>query len=287
MLSALILLVATGACTAEAPHGEALGSVSSPLNTLSISGSVKTGSGQNVAGVAIRLNGTAQRSGQTDAAGVYSFMNLGAGSYSVTASLANCTFSPQVANLNNLADGASVTQNFTATCSGSLPVAGPTGPTGPAGPTGPRGATGAAGPQGPQGTPGVQGPAGPAGPMGLQGPQGIPGIPGPQGPIGPTGATGPASPARTQIVIAESPALAEGTTQVHLQANCPPGRHVTGGGYFIRRSTDEEADFEVLENRPFRVPGGIDEWLVSAINRGAIAQEANGLQAYAVCADEP
>jgi hypothetical protein len=123
--------------------------------------------------------------------------------------------------------------------------------------------------------------------MGPMGQNGAPGPQGPQGPQGATGATGPAGNSSTQIISVESAALDEGTNYVHLQANCPPGTKVTGGGHYNLLLTGSSGNiqptFDVYENRPFRVTGGIDMWLVGAINRGAEARDAGSMVAYAVC----
>lgn len=86
-----------------------------------ISGSVTGGNGLPVAGVTVHLDGRSQGVRVTSSSGAYSFTGLGAGSYSVRATLSGCAFIPDVVNLNNLSAGAS--QNF----SGSGPACG--GPT--------------------------------------------------------------------------------------------------------------------------------------------------------------
>ena len=107
---------------------------------------------------------------------------------------------------------------------------------GAVGPEGPQGIQGDPGPAGPQGDPGPVGLAGPQGPEGPQGIQGDPGSVGPQGPIGPVGATGPQGPqgdpgisAYEQVVVGHSVNFGSGQTHF-LDANCPAGKMVLGGG---------------------------------------------------------
>ena len=117
--------------------------------------------------------------------------------------------------------------------------------------------------------------------MGPQGPQGVPGA---------TGATGPAGTTLTQIISEESEALEEGENYVYVTARCPGGEKLTGGGYYVRVSEGTSGNivpaFGILENRPFRVTNGVDEWLVSATNRGARARDAGDLVAYVICTDK-
>ncbi|HEY0468763.1 MAG TPA: hypothetical protein VGC79_31430, partial [Polyangiaceae bacterium] len=108
------------------------------------------------------------------------------------------------------------------------------------------------------------------------------------GPVGPAGARGPAgSIGITQIINAASEAVPEDTGALRVNANCPAGEHILGGGYYI---TVSEGAFpnnvpvvKIQENRPFRVTGGIDQWLVSGINLNAEARDAGTLHAYAIC----
>ena len=209
---AFVLLMGSG-CTSAEPNGEAVGASSEALTSASISGTV-SGPGGKLAGVKVNLNGAVQQATFSDANGKYAFSGLATGkSYSVSATLAGCTFS-SAQNFNNLQ--ADQVANFAGTggsCTSVPIVTGPTGPTGPAGATGAAGATGPAGPAGaagatgpsgaegpigatgPQGLPGLPGMQGPQGLPGPQGIQGIPGAPGAQGPIGVTGAPGAAGPA--------------------------------------------------------------------------------------------
>ena len=78
---------------------------------VTISGTLTNNAGP-LTGVLVQLSGTAQASVNTDSAGNYVFSGAKAGSYTVTPSLVNCTFTPPTANLNNLTTGTKV-QNFT------------------------------------------------------------------------------------------------------------------------------------------------------------------------------
>ncbi len=88
---------------------EAMGAFTGPFT---ISG-VVTSHGLPVAGARVLLNGSTQAFRTTDETGAYSF-SVSAGSYSVDPTGGNCaSFTPTVANLNNLK--ASATENFQAT----------------------------------------------------------------------------------------------------------------------------------------------------------------------------
>jgi hypothetical protein len=214
-LSPLLLLVATGCDTAAASAAsEKTGEVSAHLvvggGPFSIVGTIVGPTSAPIAGAVIQLGGSLQAQTVSNASGAYSFSGLGAGNYSVGATLAGCAFG---ATRNNIifANGqttATVTQQFQGTATGSGSVcastpssagpAGPPGPQGPAGAVGPTGPAGAQGPAGPAGADGAPGPIGPIGPMGLPGPQGLQGVTGPggpSGPQGPAGATGAQGPA--------------------------------------------------------------------------------------------
>ena len=292
MFACLLLGSALGCTNGENGH-EAIASVSeAATGTITISGRVTGPGGGNLIGAAIQLSGASQLSAVSDTSGNYSIpltANLPV-SVTVTASLSGCTF-PGPVNLN--AVSTSQTVNFNGSGSNCKSVAIPPGPTGPTGPTGPAGATGPMGPQGLQGATGPQGiagPVGPMGPMGPMGPAGVPGAAGPAGPPGATGATGAAGTAHTQVVSADSEELQDGDNFVHITARCPPGEQVTGGGYYVQlyfgTSGNIVPAFTVVENRPFKVPNGIDQWLVSAINLDAEAREPGILTAYAICTDK-
>lgn len=287
--SLLPLACGHGASADEAGVAEISGAL---VGTITISGRVTGPTGLAVAGAAVRTSGAVQLNTSSDATGAYSLAvtaNLPV-SLSVSATLTGCTFTAP-ANLNGVSTNQTV--NFSgsgASCQGL--IAGPPGPPGPIGPQGPAGPVGPAGPQGPIG---ATGPVGATGPAGVQGLPGVPGLPGPIGPQGvpglpgPIGPRGPAGTTRTQIIIGQSPAVPEGTTMLRAEANCPPGEKVTGGGYYVRVSEGLPPNLlptvAVLENRPFRVPGGIDEWLVSGINLRSEARGPDVLEAYAICTD--
>ena len=72
-----------------------------------------------------------------------------------------------------------------------------------------------------------------------------------------------------------------------LQAVCPSGTRVTGGGYYNSSLEGPPGDihpiFDVFESRPFRTGGGAEMWLIGATNHGAEARDPGVLTAYAVC----
>ena len=85
-------------------------------NTYSISGSVLDSSYNAVSGATVTLSGDSSGSTTTDASGNYSFSNLNNGSYTVTPSKTDCSFTPTSKDVS--ITGADVTgQNFTASCS--------------------------------------------------------------------------------------------------------------------------------------------------------------------------
>jgi hypothetical protein len=91
--------------------------------SITISGAISDANGLPLAGVKMNLDGTSQAVQTTSAAGAYSFGGLNAGSYSVRPSLSNCSFLPDVVNLNSL--NASRVQNFSgsgAGCGGAAKV---------------------------------------------------------------------------------------------------------------------------------------------------------------------
>ena len=198
----LPLLLAAAGCTSGATPDEARAKVTSALGTLMLSGTVTDAVSHPIAGAKVQVTGAASLSTFTDSSGHYAFSGMSAGSYSLSAILANCSFTPNIVNINNMT--ASQVQNFAGAGSGCGGNAGPVGPTGPAGPQGATGPTGAAGPAGPTGPAGAKGPVGdvgPQGPIGLQGPQGQPGVPGPQGAPGVLGAPGVQGPTGLQGAV--------------------------------------------------------------------------------------
>ena len=288
----LVVWALVTGCGQQPAEGESADHVSSAVvGTIAISGKVSSSGGGPLVGATVKLTGAVTLSTTTDTTGAYSISvtaNLPV-SVTATATLSGCSFTGPT-NLNAISTSQVV--NFTGSggsCQ-SLPAGppgppGPQGPAGPARPTGATGATGATGPAGAIGPVGPVGPIGPNGPIGPVGPQGDPGVP---GPVGPAGARGPAgSIGTTQIINGQSAAVPEGTGSIYVNANCPPGEHILGGGYYI---TVSQGNFpnntpvvRIQENRPFRVTGGIDQWLVSGANLDGAARDAGTLIAYAIC----
>jgi hypothetical protein len=123
-----------------------------------------------------------------------------------------------------------------------------------AGLQGPRGIAGPAGPQG------AQGPVGPAGPQGLQG---IPGLEGPSGPI-----------SGLERVQVNAPFDTTATKEV--QADCPAGKKVLGGGYtyfFGGPAVPLDTNLPTLD---------LGSWMVSGTN---FANTQWSVSAIAICAD--
>jgi hypothetical protein len=116
---------------------------------------------------------------------------------------------------------------------------------------------------------------------------GVQGVPGATGPMGPQGMPGPAGITSTQIITVDSAAVEEGTSRIRMAARCPGGEKLTGGGFYhgITVGNPQESAFDIIENRPFRVSSGVDEWLVTAVNRRGLAWEAGALHAYVICTD--
>jgi hypothetical protein len=138
---------------------------------------------------------------------------------------------------------------------------------GPQGPQGAQGPKGDAGPQGPQGV------AGPAGPRGDAGPQGARGDAGPAGPAGPAGAAAAsATPVTAQKM--EMVRLAPGQNH-NVNAECPTGKRVTGGGYIIGNSQRGMAE----QSSPHS--NGV-AWVVSVRNHSDAEGQVE-ITAIAVC----
>ena len=70
--------------------------------------------GEPVPGIVMVLAGTSEARTTTDGGGNYAFIGLGYGSYAVRPTVPECSFAPDVVNLNNLAAG--VVQDFSASC---------------------------------------------------------------------------------------------------------------------------------------------------------------------------
>jgi len=173
---------------------------------------------------------------------------------------------------------------------------GPKGDTGPTGPQGLQGDIGTTGPQGlqgdtgPAGPQGLQGPQGPQGPQGAQGLRGLTGATGPQGAQGDTGATGAQGPQGSpgmsgyQVVVAQktmTTAVAE-TTQSFVDASCPTGTHLIGGG---GTAGSQEAD--MTGSGPIYQSGQtFDIWDVDFIVSATNAQgDSFQIYAFAYCAN--
>jgi hypothetical protein len=105
--------------------------------------------------------------------------------------------------------------------------------------------------------------------------------------MGPQGVPGSPGITKTQIITVDSPAVQEGTARIRMAARCPGGEKLTGGGYYhgISVGNPQESAFDIIENRPFRVVNGVDEWLVTALNRRGLSWEAGALHAYVICTD--
>jgi hypothetical protein len=78
--------------------------------TISISGQATDAGGLALPNVLVTLSGNVVKTVKTDGNGNYAFPQLAAGSYSVRPTLTNCSFVPDVVNLNNL--NASSVQSF-------------------------------------------------------------------------------------------------------------------------------------------------------------------------------
>jgi hypothetical protein len=89
------------------------------INSYTISGQVSN-SGTALSGVSIALSGSLTGTATTDSTGNYSFTVNGGGSYTVTPSLANYTFTPPASTFNNVT--ANQTANFAGTSTTTAPV---------------------------------------------------------------------------------------------------------------------------------------------------------------------
>ena len=89
-----------------------------PPLTYSVSGTVTTSAGAGVSGVSVS---TGAASASSSATGAYSIASLVNGSYTLTPSKSGCTFSPSTRAVTVASANVSA-QNFTATCTTSLPV---------------------------------------------------------------------------------------------------------------------------------------------------------------------
>ena len=161
---------------------------------------------------------------------------------------------------------------------------GPKGDTGTTGAIGPKGDTGTTGATGPQGLTGLTGVTGSQGPQGPQGPQGDTGAPGPQGPAGASGLSG-------YEIVHHSSNIPPDTNWT-VNAPCPNGKRILGGGYHFNYFYNETLTYnvwgaangtknygsQVRESRPLGTTG----WRIS-ITTGA---DGDTLGMYLICADQ-
>lgn len=114
---------------------------------------------------------------------------------------------------------------------------------------GPRGKRGPAGPEGPAGPAGAQGERGQAGAQGARGPQGPQGVPG--GEVTATTALNQANHAvAVKLQRALPPAVEVATTgggKKTVEARCPAGSTITGGGFAVPSSGN---DLKIRESAP-------------------------------------
>ena len=105
-------------------------------------------------------------------------------------------------------------------------------------------------------------------------------LPGPAGPAGPAGQQGPAGPqgapglAALEIVTAESPSSSDQNRQV--EATCPAGKQVVGGGAHLWNAASDVALDESY-------PASATKWRATAWEVNATAANWH-LVAYAICA---
>jgi hypothetical protein len=139
---------------------------------------------------------------------------------------------------------------------------------------GPQGIQGPPGPKGEKGDPGIQGPPGPPGPKGDKGDRGI------QGPAGPKGDKGdpgdPGAPGVSGLQVVTSPPHNVAIFDFgHVEASCPAGKTLIGGG---GRMGFPGSHTGYLEQS---YPAG-NTWIVRGHNVGPFTEEP--LVAYAFCA---
>lgn len=188
LIPAGLLALIAGCSQGASGNEESVADVEGAVSQATISGTV-TGPSGALSGATVSISVGATVSALSDASGKYSFTLATGASYTVTVTLAGCTFSaPQ--SFSHI--GVNHVANFTGTGANCKSGGGGGGGGGGAAGAGGGGASGAGagGSTGTQGPPGPPGPQGPPGPVGAQGPQGLQGTPGPQGPIGPTGPQG-------------------------------------------------------------------------------------------------
>ena len=123
---------------------------------------------------------------------------------------------------------------------------------------------------------------GPTGPEGPQGPPGSTGAPGETGAAGPPGSPGePGSPGVSGYVVTEATVTAVGnvtTGTLVVEALCPAGKQVIGGGYHISPE-NISSQVGIAGNRPNPTATG---WLAEFWSN---SYGSWSFTAYAVCAD--
>lgn len=159
---------------------------------------------------------------------------------------------------------------------GAQGVAGPQGIPGEAGPAGAKGDPGEAGPQGAQGLSGPSGPQGEPGPAGPAGPQGEIGPAGPQGETGPMGPQGPAGEGST---IANTDALAEGTTNKYYLKERAQDDVL---GTYVNHATAFMVYGDASDNWQIQVQaGGLDRNAIGGASPLEVAKGGTGVISYA------
>jgi hypothetical protein len=109
---------------------------------------------------------------------------------------------------------------------------------------------------------------------------------GPQGPQGETGATGPAGPSGVSgYEIVEStwtipPPIGTGDGKFRINAQCPSGKRVIGGG--AQGEPGNPSAVDVTESFPLPSGGQSDLWLATVRNNTSTTQTAI---AHAICAN--
>jgi collagen triple helix repeat protein len=131
-------------------------------------------------------------------------------------------------------------------------------------------------PKGPKGDRGERGPAGARGPSGPTGPGGAQGSAGPQGPAGPAGPAGPNGVSGWTVVAKAT--TVPGNTVTTVQADCPAGRKVLGGG-LTQTSAGPLHPLLLRESGPTGLATG---WFVAVVNESGTDRTAD---AWAICAN--
>jgi hypothetical protein len=160
---------------------------------------------------------------------------------------------------------------------GTTNVVGATGPTGPQGPQGAQGAQGVSGATGPQGSGSASSQAtGAEGVKGATGPTGATGATGATGPTGATGLTGANAVGAIKEETATNTAAVPAGEKVAIQATCPSGDVVIGGGF-----KPVSSEVVAITSAPDAAGTG---WEYSALNQDTVEQKAGELTVYVFCA---